>query len=174
MMSSADERASRLLSALGGLVGTLVLLTVSAGFFKAGFDTDAAADATLAWPTVDGVVTKTRLKHDRSGDDDSWIVRVRYRYEVEGKVYQGRGVRHHAVTSFGTKARAEDWLARHAEGRTVKVHYDPADPSEALLYPGRTPEGAFLKMFGGFLLLIASAVGVQSVRRMLGRGSGDG
>jgi hypothetical protein len=56
---------------------------------------------------------------------------VRYRYEVGGNVYRGERV--FPIDASAGRARAFEIVAQHPVGKSVKVHFDPADPGEAFL-----------------------------------------
>lgn len=80
------------------------------------------------WPAVDGVVLESRV-------DDKHLEFMkpilRYRYSVSGRQYVGQRV---AFSGHGvSRAAIAALIAPYAVGAQVQVHYDPAQPSRAVL-----------------------------------------
>ena len=97
------------------------------------------------WPTTQGTVLSSKLDVNRNSDGgDTYRIDVRYRYAVAGRdfesnQYDATGVSIHS--GFGLdKMRAA--VAAHPPGSTVVVHYDPADPADAMLSTA-VPAGTF-------------------------------
>jgi hypothetical protein len=63
-----------------------------------------------------------------------WSPVVEYSYRVEDRDYHGTRLAFGADVA-GAQARAEATVARYPAGRTVTVHFDPANPSSAVLEP---------------------------------------
>jgi Protein of unknown function (DUF3592) len=96
------------------------------------------SDETVAWPVVAGKVVRSRLYHsleasgrrDAAVGDGSLRLQLRYVYSVDGTFFEGEQVTRDG-SRMGLQERA--WAARYPEGASVPVHYNPADPSEAVL-----------------------------------------
>lgn len=100
------------------------------------------ANASSAWPTVQGEVTKSkvekkteRVKRDGvSRVQTTFSANVQYRYAVEGLTYSGGKV------SFGdhggSQEHARQVVSRYPVGKTVEVFYDPQKPEAAVLESG--------------------------------------
>ncbi|MBL8843059.1 MAG: DUF3592 domain-containing protein [Planctomycetes bacterium] len=107
-----------------GIIGTRALLD---------------ARASQAWPAVEGRITESRVEVGtkrvggrRRSDRDAVI---RYDYVVDGRALQGD-----AVTVGGIEADdADAMVERYPVGRSVPVHYDPAEPTRAALEVGVLP-----------------------------------
>lgn len=120
-----------LFCALGGLM-TLAFLLFSLR--------DAAAAA--RWPTVSGTVVASEVRSHRelvggrggSSTVEVFSPSVEYRYQVGGREYHGGQVAFGAAVSAG-KALAEKTVTRYPQGAAVTVHYDPGNPSTAVLEP---------------------------------------
>lgn len=117
------------------------------------------ARARAAWPTVNGtVVSSQAVEHRTSGVDGkgrhttrvSWEPVVKYSYEVGGKKHSGKRIK---IKPEGMGRRgAEAAAARFLPASGVQVHYNPADPEDAVLDPGAPGVGG---SFGiGILLLL--------------------
>jgi len=101
------------------------------------------------WPSVTGHVIESRV-------DDSHLDMMkpvlRYRYEVGRQSYMGFRV---SFSGYGVSRSAMENLIRpYAQGSAVTVHYDPQDPSSAVLDNTQTSDWRYWLVFGvGFLLL---------------------
>ncbi|MBY0455944.1 MAG: DUF3592 domain-containing protein, partial [Gemmataceae bacterium] len=87
------------------------------------------------WTPTDGVVTRSELKFGRK---NSVSLDLAYSYAVDGRRLTGREYQPgpHLLPS-------DKWRAVHAAlpvGSRVTVHYNPADPAEAVLVPGLKPD----------------------------------
>ena len=116
----------------------LVVLTSAMGvvvlaFFLAGrrMSKDAAG-----WPVTRGtvVISSTEIVHqtDRGRDLIFHAPVVEFTYQVHGHEYRSRQVTLGAKLA-GTRSFAEKIAARYPEGSAVEVHYDSANPSNAVL-----------------------------------------
>lgn len=104
------------------------------------------ADATVAygvrtavrsadWTPTDGVVSRSELRHGRKG---AVSLDLAYSYTVDGQRLTGRDYQPGPVL-FPSKK----WREVHAAlpvGSRVLVHYNPADPAEAVLVSGLRPD----------------------------------
>lgn len=96
------------------------------------------------WPVVRGRLEQAGLRQvfyngreaDGSADMASaLVVDFRYRYEVDGTVYQGSRVTFsdHVSKPAGSLRKLQ---AKFQVGQTVSVYYNPDDPSDSVLLPG--------------------------------------
>ncbi len=99
-----------------------------------------------SWPTIAGTVLSSELEEHRSHNSKThtttvtYTPKVEYQYELLGTKYLGKKI------SFGSAAydynTASGKLAPYPNGAAVTVHYDPSEPSKAVLEPkaaGSTP-----------------------------------
>ncbi len=116
----------------------LVVLTSAMGvvvlaFFFAGrrMSKDAAG-----WPVTRGTVvissTETVHQTDQGRDVILYAPMVEFTYQVHGHEYRSRQVTLGAELA-GTRSFAEKIAARYPQGSAVEVHYDSANPSNAVL-----------------------------------------
>jgi hypothetical protein len=89
-----------------------------------------------SWPTVPGKIV--RLELEESGDLDKgyrYEVKVRYKYSVAGKRYEGDRV---AIGYTGSVSQAAQQavLAKLQKATMLEVRYDPEDPSSSCLSYG--------------------------------------
>ncbi len=117
------------------------------------------ARASRSWPSVPGKIVSASVVYTApiNTDMDSRIRRGTYRpvleydYEVNGKSYRANHrVFGDEAIAYGTSNRAEAIIDDYPAECAVQVYYDPTDPGNAVLLPGRT--GAVLNA------LVAGAV----------------
>lgn len=144
-MSDESVQALKTLSRFGLGLGALGgLLSVFGLYFL------FIANESLSWPSVEGSVVQTEVRRDTRSKGSSgatlntyveYYVSVNYTYDVEGNPYfasrysLGQGDRVSRRYKERSDAEAEA-ASRFPEGTTVTVHYDPKQPTEAVLAPG--------------------------------------
>ena len=114
------------------------------------------AKTTETWPTASGSIVSSRLDQKTTTDYDdghtststSYTPIVEYTYQVGGQTYQGSRVFPGASMSYD-HGTAQGIVSRYQPGATVTVHYDPANPTQAVLET---------KSKGGNLFLILGTV----------------
>lgn len=130
------------------MAGVLCLgfaVVVSAKLGSAKGNSSAAA----RWPVVTGVVVRSVVRTLQPGSMNRWNAATRgsgigirfdndryldllYRYEVDGRRHEGSMV---TPGNFRVGDQEEVLARRFPEGARVQVHYNPADPSDAVLDP---------------------------------------
>jgi uncharacterized protein DUF3592 len=98
-------------------------------------------EKTLSWPSVKGTIKNINFVDHSDADSPagtSFIVKLQYSYQVEGKSYTSKqinqGVWHWMVDQKGRK-----WFEENSKvGTQVEVFYNPTSPSEAILIRGKT------------------------------------
>ena len=136
------------------LGGVFFLLGIGLAIF--GFVQRKKAKTTETWPTASGSIVSSRLdqntrterRDNRTYTSTSYTPIVEYTYEIGGKTYQGNRVFPGASMSYD-HGTAQGIVNRYQPGAAVTVHYDPADPAQAVLET---------KSKGGNLFLIIGAV----------------
>jgi hypothetical protein len=136
------------------LGGAFFLLGAGLAIF--GFVQRKKAKTAETWPTVNGSIVSARLDQRTHIDHDdghtststSYTPIVEYTYETGGKTYRGNRIFPGASMSYD-HGTAQGIVNRYQPGAVVAVHYDPADPTQAVLET---------KSKGGNLFLIIGAV----------------
>jgi hypothetical protein len=118
-----------------------------------------ASAASPTWPTVAGTVASSRV--DKL-DGSHWETIVQYGYAVDGFRYSQANLSFGSGVS-GDQAKAQAWADRYPAGATVTVHYNPADPSVAVLEPGPSRSGLYAAIFAGLGALASLGVGIALV-----------
>ena len=136
------------------------LVAVSIAIFALLPDERERAIATESWPAVSGEVLSSGVR--RSGRTRR--ASVRYAYKVGDTELVGDRIRLLEPVSFEW---ASTIASRYPTGAAVTVYYDPEQPHESVLEPGRRA-GAFIAATAGNALLLVVAVGmtVSAVRRL--------
>ena len=154
-----------------GIFFVVILTIVALGscvFIVAATSKWTRARDSLSWPTAAGVVVWSNVgsytRATKGGDRTYCNAQVDYTFEVQGRPHKGSKI------SLGfpsnEQADAQAVVARYPLGTAAQVHYDPADPSIAVLELG--DEGIHILLVGiGFFFLICSILLIRlAVRRM--------
>ncbi len=120
------------------------------------------------WLRTEGTVRSARSVARRVRTAETWsrartggdlrlrnFADIRYEYQVRGRRYTGNRV------SLGEDLgdfRVAETLARYPAGQKVVVHYDPADPSQAVL-ENEAPEGVWRTMTIFIVVLAGVLIG---------------
>ncbi len=119
------------------MVMGIVFCLVAVAALTFGAKTVFEAQAMQDWPTCPGVIIKseTRWQRGTDGGSSTLIADVQYRYEVEGRSYQGDRI---SLGQYGSNdpAHARDQAGQYPLGSLVDVHYDPDDPQRSFLETG--------------------------------------
>jgi hypothetical protein len=136
----------------------IVILVISIAAVVTGISMMSASGTARGWPVVTGKIVDrgvgpaTTSGASRAG---RYVEpRVTYTYTVEGKHFSGHRI---ALT---TNAYDEDKARRVANELpdTVEVHYNPQDPSDAVLQPSAIGMSIFILIVGGIGLLIGAGL----------------
>ncbi len=121
------------------------------------------AHASRTWPSTQGIIEEAWITISRSSrgpespfEDKFFYPHLRYRYQVGGQTYQGERIAAGSPTGLSSRAEAEAVLAPYPVGRRVTVYYNPRNPAEAVLEPGRA-ESLGMLLLGGLLFLALAA-----------------
>jgi hypothetical protein len=98
------------------------------------------AKATEKWPTLSGTIvtaridqqTRTERSQGRTYTRTSHTPVVQYTYDLGGKTFQGNRIFPGSGMSYDL-GTAQGIINRYQPGQPATVHYDPADPTQAVL-----------------------------------------
>lgn len=159
-----DDEATSLpqrLRAFGKALLFAFLVSVCIAVFPFILDERELAVASESWPSVTGRVLSSAVR--RSGRTRR--ARVRYAYEVRGKELIGTRIRClEPVTLEWASTTAE----RYPVGAPVVVYYDPAQPTESVLEPGRRSVAFVAMAFTDALVLALAVAATFAAVRQLG------
>jgi hypothetical protein len=110
------------------------------------------------WPRTLGIVRSSRVVSEQvdhggsGGFSVRYSVRIRYRYTVNDTEYSSNSV----CFSCDSRASAESVARELYVGSQVAVYYDPARPQRSVLAPGVFPEGLWVLLIIGIVLVACS------------------
>jgi hypothetical protein len=88
----------------------------------------------ISYPSISGTVLSTEIKEVSDSDGTTYAPTIEYSYSVDGVRYAGKNYRYGTIGSSISYARSI--IARFPVGTTVDVHYNPSNPSDAVLATG--------------------------------------
>jgi len=119
------------------VVGPLMLVSV-------GLEAIQAVHSS-SWPSVDGVVTESRIDQKTdSRDHKTEMPRITYRYSVDGVEHVGTrlffGSQYWVSWSANAKgtAHTQEYIARYPPGTPLQVHFDPDHAAISVVETGVT------------------------------------
>ena len=128
-----------------------------------------------SWPTTVGTVLSSHVtqekKRDKNGSMSTEYRRsIEYEYSVRESTFRSRRIGKGSEPAYYLKDSCERALTLYPEGGAVTVHYDPNDPSDAVLDVTRYDWiGYFL--VGGLLFLVGGwFVGMYLISRFESHG----
>jgi len=98
-----------------------------------------------SYAVVEGRVTHSEVTEHHDDDGTTYGVDVRYTYQVAGRRYECDRYRYGQISSSDNSARKI--VASLPVQRAVQVHYNPADPADALLKVGLEGSDFFMALF---------------------------
>jgi len=136
---------------LAGLV--FVLISV--------FQKRKAQAAAETWQSAPGVILSSHVsrqtRHNtKGGTRVTYRPEVTYQYQIMGTPYTGSSIGF-GSGSYG-ESKANKMIAPYAQGAKVTVHYDPSDPSKAVLETRSYSGGSYLLL--GIILWVLGGLSV--------------
>ena len=123
---------------LNGSTTNLLFLAFGAFGLWRGWRDLGRARLSAAWPHAVGEIVGSELRVEDYHDDGEPMRRaaITYRYEIGGTTYRGARVFFGDGIALRFAGPGQRRLATYYAGRPVRVAYDPANPSSAVLEPG--------------------------------------
>jgi hypothetical protein len=137
-----------------------IFAVVGIGLVVFGLRERKKAKAAESWPTANGSIlsarldqqTRTERSDGRTYTRTSYTPIIEYTYTVGGQTYQGSRVFPGASMSYD-HGTAQNIVNRYQPGAAVAVHYDPGDPTQAVLETKSKGGNLFLILGGVFAAL---------------------
>jgi hypothetical protein len=140
------------------MAGGVVFLLIGVAMIAFSFQIKGRAQRRFrSWPAANGVVTEQEVSSGTLTTAETVRQIMHYSYVVSGAKYSGK-LQIIIGRTMGEGARKQVFLDTYPVGRSLEVHYDPADPSKSLVEAG-SESGAFLTLIGVGL----AAVGVVAI-----------
>ena len=126
-------------------------------FFYGGYTMDRNAKASSKWQPVSGIVVDSNVVevkyNNRKGGQIDYNPVIIYEYESPQGLVRNNDVTYAGPAMKPYRFQAEKIVAQYVPGTTVTVYFNPDNPRETCLEPGRTRSGIALMIIGGLLLL---------------------
>jgi len=110
------------------------------------------AKASSNWPTTAGLVLKSKVVSHRSNNSSTYLAKVNYQYQVEGKRLESETVWFGGDVSTSDQAMVRETVKKYPVDQKVIVYYNPEDPEIAVLEPGVFKTTYFYYLFGWLFL----------------------
>lgn len=135
---------------MGSILATAFLalfLAIGVGITGYGLYAIQASRAAADWPSADGKLLESRFLTDSDSDGETYRVKVRYTYSVNGVSFEGDRI---VFGYTGSSARKFHEQLRDAlpQGAALAVRYDPHDPARATLSYGVSRTAIAVLVFG--------------------------
>lgn len=142
------------------IIGLLSVGGVCFGYYNI-FKEYRRAAASSGWPTAAGTITRSvlRMRDSSKGGRDTWTLEAAYKYEVDGKPYEGSVLRFGGFPSTSDREEALASREKYGLGTTHPVHYEPGNPERAVLEPGAGAAASSLAL-GAVLLTLGLLLGL--------------
>lgn len=148
----------------------LLVLIFAGGFWAAVWQGPRIvfeASEVSGWPSVVGTVKSSHSEHRDGGknSDDSWVIVVRYRYEVDGDLYAGDRWTVDGPRKARDEAQALELRQAYSAQDPIEVRYDPDDPGQAVIEEGGALKGWLMIGFGLLLLGLGAFVAFRRLAK---------
>ena len=148
------------------IVFGVVFFGIGLGLLLLGINQGKKAKEAEAWPTIPGVILSSGLQENRQYDREdrrteiTYEPQVQYQYSLMGQNYQGNSL------AFGKAAydyrTASKKIAPYPQGAQILVHYDPADPTKAVLET-KSAGGIIIYVIGTIFMLLGLAIPIGTL-----------
>jgi hypothetical protein len=148
-------------SQLGPFILCAFISLIGLGLILIGaFDLHKASRA-KTWPTAEGRILSSSLRERNDGEGTSYEVAILYEYFVNGRAHRSDVWRVRPGSSSFTKA-ATAAVERYPVGAAVTVYFNPEDPADAMLEPGKI---SWSLIFGGLAFAGSGVMGFVHLLR---------
>jgi hypothetical protein len=169
---AAPKRKRTKSSSAAALIVGLVLVALGLGVLALGAWSAKLGMETEDWPKVQATITDAwytvSREHHRAGPvfghrKDDEFLNIRYAYVVDGRDYVGSALERGG--GFQNAGWAREWQRTHSAGDQTTVVVNPADPTEAYLFPGVSTTAKLAGGVGLAFLVVGGWVLVAQARR---------
>lgn len=116
--------------------------------------------ASLHWPSVEGTILQSERVRVSGRGSPSYYAKTAYTYKVNGTTYTSSQIS--LWTDYLAGVAGDHFLNSHPTNSTVTVHYNPQDPTNAVLLPGADERANRTWMVVGAVILLL-AVGIAPI-----------
>jgi hypothetical protein len=139
------------------LAVSVVMIALGSIFIALTISSMQAAEEAAGWPATDGIITDSYIAtHPGSEGQTTYSPELKYQYQVDGLSYNGDQL---FVTSYWSDySWAQSYHDRYPVGATVTVHYDPRNPSEAVIETQTNQFDYIFLIVGSVLAAIGASI----------------
>ena len=123
-----------------GIGLALIFLVGSSVFFAKRLDQISLAFKSSSWPTVEGVITESKVVHHAGHHeykkDDRYNPVVQYAFTVNQTEFVSDRIGYRTYKSYRDQQDAQAIVDQYPKGKMVTVSYLPEDPTECALETG--------------------------------------
>ncbi len=146
----------------GIIAAVLVFLGIS--FTRAGIRGIKEAGESTRWPSTPGAIVSAEVQEQRPLQSHSgyqktdYLPVVKYSYTVSGTSHTGsHRTFNDDVVVYGSTDKAEAAIEKYPVGKTVQVYFNPTNPADAVLEPGKAGP-SWRSLTAGILCLVLTIV----------------
>ncbi|MCP1291917.1 MULTISPECIES: DUF3592 domain-containing protein [Chromobacterium] len=139
----------------------IALLVIAIGVAVSAYlwQQSAKAQQAAGWPSVAGKIVSSEVdwRHARGGDSSDrreYRAIVRYEYRVADGVHRAERLRFPNPGYGSSDEQAREIVQRYPAGKTVPVFYNPQNPEEACLEPGKHWSAWLAQAVGALVVLV--------------------
>jgi hypothetical protein len=146
------------------VLGLLFILIGGFVFFMWGLPPLKYANASKAWPSVPGEITRSEVETYRKDGKTQYLPDIAYKYNIDGKNYTSSKVTVGDPPYTSNISPARRIQSEYPVGKSVDVYYDPEVPSSSALKPGIQKNDILLAVIIGIFPLLGILILVSGVR----------
>lgn len=121
---------------IGALIFFIIFLAIGLFIGKVGWELFEKSGNSGLWPATQGIVIDSHIETSRSDGTTMYSAEVLYEYSVSGKKYSSNSI-DFSETSSSAASYANKIVDKYPKESVLSVYYNPSDPYEAVLEPGR-------------------------------------
>ena len=119
------------------------------------------ARKSMDWPSVAGVIERSKVVSKRKSDGTMYSADVAFAYEVDGQGFKGSNVTFGGGMSSSNSRMANSVVSRYRKGQKVDVFHDPEEPGNSVLEPGASWKSWLVFGIGLLFLGVGVLMGVS-------------
>lgn len=129
-------------------------------------------DASTRWSIIQGRIRSASILPYEDRQRTRYRIYLRYTYHIGGATFESDQIYLNAVVTYDSMEQAREFLADYPKGVEVDVYFNPDDPRDAVLKPGRTAEGGSGVGMGVVLLMMGLFLMAKTFAGKKNRGEG--
>ena len=120
-----------------------------------------SANPAANWATEKGKVFVSEIVTGSTGNAGHKRAKIRYKYTVTGKNYISGNIDSVGYARVGINTH---YVEKYPRGASVTVYYNPENPAQALLEPGKLKKTGYSAIVVGVIFLVLGICSIQAYR----------